>query len=644
MKFSFLLLLPATFLSVTLVAQDKYDTTSDSAFYGNPLGEVVIKENRMEDALGRQNKNIRIIDQSMIRTLPVKSVSELLSYVSGVDVRQRGPWGVQTDIGIDGGTFDQTLVLINGVKVSDPQTGHNMMNLPVTLDAIERIEVLRGPAARIYGVNALMGAINIVTKRADKTGVTINAYAGSNFRSDDSTGKAYWGYGFQATASLAGDVAQHLLSIGRDQTTGFRYNTAFNTNKAFYQGNINIGKSSLQLSGGFNYNDFGANSFYSAPGDKESNETVQTGLASIGMNIPINAVWTIKPRVSYRYNHDDYIFIRQKPEVYQNRHETHVIDAELNNTFKTGIGSFGLGLELRNERISSSNLGKNDRSNYGFYGEYKFDLIKNISVNAGAYANYNTVYGWRVFPGIDAGWEFYRNFRLYANAGTAQRLPTYTDLYYKGPSNIGNDQLKPEYSSFAEGGLKYSDKAITAQASYFYRHGTDFIDWVKSDSTQPWQPQNFQTLNTSGVTFSVDYRITEDNKNTPVTLLTGLSYTYLSPKIGKAVNGTGDGLISNYAVNSLQHQFCANVNVTYRQVLALTLAARYQKRMNAPDNVPDFKRGTYTLFDTRLSFTHKQFNIYADVTNLFDIKYIETGVVPMPGRWITLGVKWAWWQ
>jgi iron complex outermembrane receptor protein len=347
------------------------DTIIERQFYIQPLTEITIQENRLQIPFAKQNRNISILDQSLIRTLPVKSVNELLSYVSGVDVRQRGPWGTQTDIGIDGGTFDQTLVLINGIKISDPQTGHNMMNIPLPLDAIDRIEVLRGPAARIYGVNALNGAINIITKKPQTTGVTANIYAGSNFKKDSADNKLYGGYGVQLSASIADENVQHYLALSREQASGYRYNTPFNNNKIFYQNNADLGeKVSLQFLGGFVYNDFGANGFYSAPADKDSKETVQTGLLGLGATITVNPYWTFKPRVSYRYNHDDYIFIREKPEVYHNRHETHVIDGELNNTFTTDIGDFGLGLELRNERINSSNLGNRERSNYEFADQH----------------------------------------------------------------------------------------------------------------------------------------------------------------------------------------------------------------------------------------------------------------------------------
>jgi len=614
------------------------DTGSDRKYYIQPLNEITIQENRLQIPFAEQNRNIRILDQNLIRTLPVKSVNELLSYVSGVDVRQRGPWGVQSDIGIDGGTFDQTLVLINGIKISDPQTGHNMMNIPVPLEAIDRIEVLRGPAARIYGVNALNGAINIITKKPERTGVTTNVYAGSSFNRDSSDNKLYGGYGVQMTASLAGEKAQHYIALSREQASGYRYNTAFYNNKVFYQNNIELGQgSALQFLGGYTGNDFGANSFYSAPGDKESKEKVETGLLGVSATVKANPYWTIKPRVSYRYNHDDYIYIRQKPEVYHNRHETHVIDAELNNTFETDLGMFGLGLELRNERINSSSLGNWQRSNYGFFGEYSFNKVKNLLVNLGAYANYNSEFGWRVLPGIDAGYRIYGGWRIFANAGAGQRLPTYTDWYYKGPQNIGNDQLRPEYAYNVEGGVKYNDRRLNASLSYFTRHTDGFIDWVKDTVTAPWQPRNFSQINTRGIALSADYRWrSPDESQAPVALITGLSYTYLDASISAdAAAGDAKPVLSQYALEHLRHQLCANINAEFFHMLTVTVAARYQQRVSYKD---------YGLLDARIAYVHRRFSIYADVTNLTNVQYIETGAVPMPGRWVTLGLKWAWWQ
>src|SRR5690606_26206287 len=176
------------------------------------LNEVTIQGNRIQIPFSRQNRDITILDQAIIASLPVKSVNELLYYVAGLDVRQRGPWGTQADIRIDGGTFDQTLVLLNGVKITDPQTGHNMMNIPVSLNTINRIEVLKGAAARVYGINALNGAINIITKQSAENTLNAHLYAGSSFEKDTSNQKLYGGYGLDIVASFAGKKMNHLLS------------------------------------------------------------------------------------------------------------------------------------------------------------------------------------------------------------------------------------------------------------------------------------------------------------------------------------------------------------------------------------------------------------------------------------------------
>ncbi|WP_432711817.1 TonB-dependent receptor plug domain-containing protein [Pedobacter sp.] len=613
-------------LSGSVKAQEVAATAS-KADSTTVLKEVLVRENRIQLPFSQQNRNIWIIDQEQIKNLPSRSVSELLSYVSGVDVRQRGPGGVQADISIDGGTFDQTLVLLNGVKVTDPQTGHNMMNLPITLADIDHIEVLRGSASRVYGLNALTGAINIVTRGAEKNSISTNVFAGSSFKKDDVTGDTYANYGVQARGTYVHNRGSHALSLSQEAGSGYRYNTAFDNQKVFYQGELAMGKTDqLDVVAGYTHNNYGANGYYSSPGDKESEETVNTLLAAVGYTTQITKNWILKPRISYRNNVDDYLYIKQSPDKFHNHHQTNVFDAEINNTIFTKIGTFGVGLEARNEQINSTNLGKRDRSNAGLFVEYKFEPLSRLLINVGAYTNYNSDYGWQAFPGIDAGYNIYGNWRVFANLGTGQRLPTYTDLYYKGPTNIGNDLLKAEKSTYAEGGLKYNKEGLAFNASYFVRRIDNFIDWVKALQTDPWKPENFSQVNTKGLTISGDYLIKQDDEFLS-SLRAGASYTHLDPSFKTTL---ATATFSRYALESLRNQLSGTVNAEFAKLVAVTLTARYNERIN-------YK--SYGVIDARIAYKQPHYSIYADGANLLNVQYIEAGAVPMPGSWFTLGVK-----
>jgi vitamin B12 transporter len=594
----------------------------------NHLNEVVVNENRLKLPFSSQNRNIWIIDQEKIKALPVRSVAELLTFVSGVDVRQRGPAGSQADISMDGGTFDETLVLLNGVKVSDPQTGHNMMNLPINIDDIDHIEVLRGSASRVYGLNAITGAINIVTRTPKATGAAVNVFTGSSFKKDQSNGDTFANYGLRLSGDLLTKNSSHLFSLSQEASNGYRYNTAFNNQKIYYQGKIGLSaEDQLDVTAGYIHNNFGANGFYSSPGDIEAEETVKTTLAAVAYTRNITPNWTIAPRLSYRYNIDDYLYIKQTPDKFHNHHETGVLDAELNNTIETSIGTFGLGLEYRSEKINSSNLGKRDRHNTGAYAEYKFEPIAGLLVNAGSYINYNSDYGWQAFPGIDAGYNFYGNWKVFVNLGTGQRLPTYTDLYYKGPTNIGNTELVSEKSKYAEGGLKYQDARFTFNASYFHREISNFIDWVKAVQTDPWQPRNFSDVKTKGITISGDYLASFGATSTINSLRIGASYTNLDPSFKTTI---ADAAFSRYALESLRNQFSVSANTEAFNLLSLTLTSRYNERINYKN---------YQVLDARLGLKLSRYQVYLDAANLLDVEYIEAGAVPMPGTWFTLGFR-----
>lgn len=591
-----------------------------------PLNEVTINENRLQTPFVEQNRNINIITREEITQTPARSISELLSYIAGVDVRQRGPWGAQADISLDGGTFEQTMILINGVKINDPQTAHHSMNIPIPLGAIERIEIIRGPAARIYGINSLTGAINIVTRNIRENIYEAQANVSSGFKHKEEGNGLYHGRGLALGLGLGSEGESHLIYGSHDSGNGYRYNTPFHNSKIFYQGKItNRHRNLWNIMAGYTHNDFGANAYYAPPNDREAKEIVQTALFSADFKAHISDKWTISPRLSYRYNHDDYRYNQFDLSLYRNLHHSHVASAELNTAYELSSGTLGFGIEARKEFLISTNMGNRNRDNYGLYAEYKTTITKRLTTNIGSYLNYNSSFGWQVYPGLDIGYTLPKHWRLFVNAGSGQRIPSFTDLYTTGGGNIGNPDLQPESAWYAEGGIKLANDKWLLNTSYFYRRITDFIDWTKPTVNESWTSNNFMQNQIQGINLSAKLQITEKHSNN---WYAGVSYNFLKPKIK---NTTHQSLLSKYAIESLRHQVVGHI--TYKSShLVIYAAQRFIERINYKN---------YFLTDVRVSYKWNKYSMHLDTNNLFDVTYIEASAIPLPGRWLNLGFNYA---
>lgn len=588
------------------------------------LETVMIEESRMQMPFSKNVRNIQLITKEDIAHLPARTLNEVLSYAAGVDLRQRGPFGTQADISIDGGSFEQTLILLNGVKISDPQTGHHSMNIPVPLDAIERIEILKGPAARIYGINALTGAINIVTKTPTSNNVLVNVYGGSSFKQkeeNDGSG-IYGGWGAQVTAQIAKNKSSHLITGSRDDYNGQRYNSSFENNKVFYQGRVQLNdKNRLELLGGYTSNHFGANGFYASPIDRESFEIVKTSIFSISSHHQLNDKIKFTARISDRYNEDDYRFYRHDLNTARSQHYNNVLAGEIHGSLQTNIGTFGVGIETRFESINSSNIGSHTRNNQGVYAEYKTSFDEKLLMNIGTYINYNSQFGWQVFPGIDMSYFIHSNWKLGLNIGSSQRIPTYTDLYLnQGAANIGNPNLKSENAINYEMNIRRQVRRSNFQVGYFYRNISSFIDWIREMSSQPYQPFNLGDFKVHGFNIQYGYR----NEYTPGKMFAyKVSYNYLSPQ--ELVFPAGFN--SKYKIESLKHQLIGLLKHSSMH-WDFSINNRFIKR--------EIGEGYY-IMDLRASYKFKEISLYTDIMNLFDQTYIETAAVPMPGRWFTVG-------
>lgn len=587
---------------------------------GGPLGaqidtielpEVVISDNRMDIPFGIQSRSIQVIRKEEIRQAPANSVAELLQYVAGVDVRQRGVNGAQTDIGIRGGTFDQTLILLNGVKISDLQTGHHNMNLPVDWEAIERIEVLKGPAARIYGQNAFAGAINIVARAPETAFVRASALAG-----DFGLGRV------SAGVSFPGANARRYLSYAHDFAGGYRYNTDYRMHTATYMHSVEGEKGVANFFAGWTGRDFGANGFYGSPSFSEQYEKLHTTLVSLDARRTAGR-FVFRPRAYWRFNQDEYLFNRSNPSAFRNLHRSHNLGVELHSQYTSSLGVTGVGIDVGRQLLFSNRLGNRERTVWSVFAEQRLVFAnQRFDLTPGILWNSYSDFGAQFLPGIEGGWQLSPQWRLYANAGYTYRVPTFTDLYYEDPGNKGNPDLKPESALAYEAGLKWVGARTSASAAYFLRQSDDLIDWTKPTDADPWRTRNLGDIRFQGMEFALHARV---SKTIPAAFF---SYTYID-----AAQGADPAFRSRYALDQLRHQWIGGIDIRVGKHWSAALRGRFLDRINLED---------YAVADARIRWQSNRWGFFAETTNLTNTGYTETNLVPMPGRWASAGFSVQW--
>lgn len=555
------------------------------------------------------NQNITIITREDIVNSPAKSIDEILQQVPGMDIRRRGANGVQSDIGFRGSSFEQVLLLLNGIRMNDSQTGHNSMNLPVDLDDVERIEVVKGPAARRFGQNAYAGVINVITKTNPGKRVKISAEAGD-----------FGNYGLGLNAQLGNEKFSNSLQANSASSQGYIYNTDYEIRNVFYQSKLNIKDGDLRLQAGFSEKKFGANGFYASKSATEQYEETQASVVSIAHqqkfgNLKLNS------NVYWRRGQDMYLFNRAKPEIYRNMHIGNNAGGEVNSTYEWGLGTTGLGVELRKEFLVSNNLGNRNRFVSQVFFEHHFSLLdKKLNISPGiSWANYSKE-GNFFYPGLDVGYSFNQNNKIYGNIAKVHRVPTFTDLYYTSKTERGNQELQPENAVYSEIGYQYQTRNILVKASGFLRDTHNAIDWTKiNESDAFWSAQNIGDTTIKGIEAEVNHRLNDWLKYT-------IGYTYLDNKINQPST-----FLARYALDNLRHQFIAKLETSFLKNFTNEVVYRYNERLN---------NGSYNLIDEKLSFVKKDFSVYVLINNLTNTSYTETFGVQMPQRWFHLGFSY----
>lgn len=608
------------------------------------IDDVEVTASRAPLALGQAARMVTVLTRDDIQAAPVQSINDLLKYAAGVDVRQRGPIGAQTDVSIRGGTQEQITILLNGINICDPQTGHNAFVLPCSLDDIQRIEILEGPAARIYGTSSLIGAINIVT-----TLPTSSSEGDENkvFRAESGS----FGY-LSAGGRIAFDRQRSSLSASYTRSDGYSrskngsLNSDYSGFKAFYQGETPLlsQHSSLKYYAGLSTKGFGSNTFYSAKYD-EQYESITKFYTALQGDMG-SGIFHFHPSLYWNRTHDRFELIRGKEDKTPfNHHRTDVFGLSLNSWFDTPLGRTAFGAEFRNEDIVSSNLGEPlnepagnyqfglNRTNLSFHLEHNI-VTRHFTLSAGLVAVKNT---WNqmpftLYPGIDASLRIGEHWKVYASYNESLRMPSFTELYYSVGGHKADKYLKPEELRAVELGVKFFAPKLTAKAAVFHHHQRNTIDWVMDtrDAEATWQSVNLTRINNLGFETDVSCQLSIVHCQ--------LSYCYLHQQKDEQPY-----LQSQYSLEYLRHKLTASFGLPLVRSLSLVVKYRFQDRMGTYTDINGQVRPyrPYSLVDARLTWQADAYTLYAEANNLLNHRYVDFGNVPQPGCWLMAGFRYA---
>ena len=637
-----------TYASAESVSTDPVVTDSASMTTASErmLDEVCVTGSRAPLTKSQAARMVTVLDRADIAQAPVQSVNDLLKYAVGVDVRQRGPIGAQTDISIRGGTSDQIILLLNGINICDPQTGHNAMDLPVDLSEIVRIEVLEGPAGRIYGTSSLVGAINIVTQEREKgDAVTLHGEGGSfGYVNVGGRGKLHSG-SFMNTLS-----ANYSRSDGYSRSKAGSLNTDFSGSKAFYQGQYDDEAFRLHWHLGIADKGWGSSTFYASPkwqADDQYEHT--TKLYSAIQAETEQGLFHLSGNIYWNQNRDRYEGYRGQPEKMKyNYNRTDVYGVSLSNYFDWAAGRTAFGAELRNEDLVSGNLGEPlsqthhirgtdrdytlgvNRTNISGYLEHNL-LLHHFTISAGLVAVKNTWSNMNMtlYPGIDISYRPHPAWKIHASYNTSLRMPSFTEMYYKLQGYSANPHLKPEEMRALEIGITYLSPLFTFHSTLWHHHGTDMIDWIMDTSKGQdavWQSVNHTKINSIGLEAGAQLSMDKWQLS--------IDYSYISQDKKLEMN-----IVSQYALEYLRHKLVAHARIQLLKPLSLSLNFRWQDRVGTYTDfdgiVCDYK--PYALFDSRLTWQQPKWKVYLEANNLFDTRYHDYGLVEQPGRWLIAG-------
>lgn len=570
--------------------------------------DTVRVTSRVAPDVGAAQRSVEVIGRAAIERQPARTVTDLLELALGADVQRRSP--AQADLAIRGSSLGQVLVLVDGVRVSDLQTGHFDLDLAVPLDLVDRIEILRGPGATLYGPDAIGGVVNVVTRQRE-------AWRAARLHGG-SFGTLGGGVGGAVAVGASGATFLRL-SADAERSSGHRDGTDYETVQASGGITAPAGTGTLALDLGLGARDFGAADFY-APAP--SYERTRSQTAALRFGTGPRAGWKASAALSTRRHTDDFILRRADPAFYRNRHTNwqHAVELTARRALRDDVG-LSLGAEALEASLASERLGDHRERRVAGFGEVTLGDAQGANLSAGVRVDHSTVLRTFASPTVAASVPLLATMRLRASASRGVRAPSWTERYYRDPANVADPDLGPERFTAGELGVRAHPTWGLVDVVGFVRRATDLIDWVRpldAPADAPWTTANLERATFRGIEAAA-----------MVPDLGGFDVAITASGIAFDA-AAADTVQGKYALRPLTRAFGARVGRDVLHGLQLSVEARHARRAG---------ERSYTLAHVRSAYRAGPLTAHADVTNLLGASYLDASARPAAGRALVVGIS-----
>lgn len=566
------------------------------------LDTVVVVASRTRG--GDETRSVDVITRDQIARSSARTVVDALSQAMGVDVYGRS--SAQADVSIRGSSPEQTVILVDGVRMTDIQSAHYALDLAVPLESVERIEILRGAGSALYGPDAIGGVINIVTRRT----------AGANLQAR--TGSFGMVGGSAITGSRAG-TASIVSSADYEKSDGHRPGTDYRDGQGRVSLLAPVAGGSLQANLAAGVRDFGAADFYAPYNSIERTVTTtldsrwDSDLGPISLSVDGNT----------RRHQDHYVLVRDNPALYENRHESWQTGGEVVARAVAGPARLALGAEGVHDQLSSARLGGRREWRTGAFVETSAGAPEAVTGTIGLRGDRSSAYGSFFSPSAGASARVTDWLRLRTSGAIGFRAPTWTERYYTDPSNQGDPNLRPEHFWTAEAGARATGGSMSVDVAAFTRHATDLIDWVKpvgAPSTAVWQ-----TANVGEATF----RGIEGTISLPSAV--GITPSVFATGIDLDASG-GAQLVGKYALRPIVRQAGFRFGLAGVHPLDARIDLLQERRAHEE---------AYFTGTAHVAWKHAGYGVTFDVTNVTNADWLDASGKSAQARAFVVGFGWA---